>query len=178
MNKIREWPVKNQSLLINACKAILPHFDPVEVLIVGEGPLKSQLMQEVKTLGFSEKIHFAGGQSNLPEIFNALDIFVLPSLREGMPNTLLEAMACGIPVIATSVGGVPEVIENNENGILISSENEAHLILSLKKLIQNQEKRRTFGIEGRRRVVTYFGLKKMVLEYQMLYESLLEKISL
>ncbi len=169
-------PVKNQALLINACKAILPHFDQVEVLIVGEGPLQSKLLQEVKTLGLSEKIHFAGVQPNIPEILNALDIFVLPSRSEGMPNAVLEAMACGIPVIATAVGGTSEVIEDGKNGILIASEDEPHLIQALTELIQNHEKRLAFGLEGRRRVLSQFSLKNMVSEYQMLYESLLQKV--
>ncbi|NOY84208.1 MAG: glycosyltransferase [Nitrospirae bacterium] len=169
-------PVKNQLLLINACKTILHNFENVEVMIVGEGPLKAQLKQEVKTLGFSEKIHFAGGQTNIPEILNALDVFVLPSLSEGMPNAVLEAMACGIPVIATSVGGVPEVIEDGKNGMLISSGDEEALILSLGEVIQDQEKRLSFGIEAQRRAKTYFSLKNMVSEYQMFYESLLQKV--
>ncbi len=171
-------PVKNQLLLVNACKAILPHFDQVEVLIVGEGPLESQLKNEVKTLGLSEKIHFAGGQPNIPEILNALDIFVLPSLSEGMPNVVLEAMACGIPTIATAVGGTPEVIEDGKNGILIASEDEPHLIRVLKELIQNQNQRQTIGIEGRKRMLYHFSLKKMVSEYELLYNALLQKESL
>ena len=166
-------PVKNQSLLVNACNAILPHFNHVEVLIVGEGPLESQLIQEAKALGLSEKIHFAGVQPHIPEILNALDIFVLPSRSEGMPNAVLEAMACGIPVIATAVGGTPEVIEDGKNGILVASEDEPHLIQALKELIQNHEKRLAFGREGRIRVLSKFSLKKMVSEYQVLYESLL-----
>jgi len=171
-------PVKNQSLLVHACKPILPRFDQIEVLIVGEGPLKSQLIQEVKTLGLSEKIHFAGGRPNIPEILNALDIFVLPSRSEGMPNAVLEAMACGVPAIATSVGGTAEIIEDGKNGILIASEDELHLTRALTELIQNHEKRHTIGIEGRGRVLSHFSLKKMVSEYQVLYESLIQKVSL
>lgn len=165
--------VKNHSLLISACKTISSNFDQVEVLIVGEGPLESHLIQEVKTLGLSEKIHFAGGQPNIPEILSTLDIFVLPSLSEGMPNAVLEAMACGIPVIATSVGGVPEVIEDGKNGILITSKDKESLIQALTKLIQDREKRYRLGVEGRRRVLSHFSLKKMVSEYQTLYESLM-----
>ena len=170
-------PVKNQSLLFNACKVILHHFDQVEVLIVGEGPLESKLKQEVQTLGLSGKIHFAGVQPNIPEILNALDVFVLPSRSEGMPNAVLEAMACGIPVIATAVGGTPEVVEDGKSGILIASEDEPHLVQVLKELIQNHEKRLAIGIEGRRRILSHFSLKKMVSEYQALYESLLQKVS-
>ncbi len=168
--------VKNQSLLINACSMILDHFEHVEVLIVGEGPLEPKLIQEVQTLGLSEKIHFAGAQPNIPEILNALDVFVLPSLSEGMPNVVLEAMACGLPVIATAVGGTPEVVEDGKSGILIASEDELHLVQALREMIQNHEKRLAFGIEGRRRVLSRFSLKKMVLEYQELYESLLQKV--
>ncbi len=165
--------VKNQSLLIKACKAVLSQFDQVEVLIVGAGPLVSQLKLEVKTLGLSEKIRFVGVQPDIPEILNALDIFVLPSRSEGMPNAVLEAMACGVPVISTSVGGVPEVIESEKNGILIASEDEQHLVQVLKELVQNHKKRFSLGIEGRKRVESYFSLKKMVAEYEILYEALL-----
>ncbi len=171
-------PVKNHSLLVNACKAILPHFDDVEVLIVGEGPLESQLKQEVKTFGFSGKIHFAGIQPNIPEVLNALDIFVLTSLSEGMPNVVLEAMACGIPVLATSVGGVPEIIENGQNGILVASEDKSNLIQAITELLNDQDKRCAIGMEGRKKVLSEFSLKKMVSEYQVLYESLLGRVSL
>jgi sugar transferase (PEP-CTERM/EpsH1 system associated) len=167
--------VKNQMMLIRVCKTILPHFDQVEVLIVGEGSLKTELIQEVSTLGFAEKIHFSGIKTNIPEIMNTLDIFVLPSLSEGMPNTVLEAMSCGVPVIATSVGGVPEVIEDEETGILIESQDEDALAMALKELIENQEKRLHLGIEGRKRVLSKFSLERMVSEYQLLYESLLQK---
>ena len=171
-------PVKNQSLLIKACKTILPYFDHVEVLIVGEGPLESQLIQEANTLGLSGKIHFAGVQPNIPDVLNALDIFVLPSRSEGMPNAVLEAMACGIPTIATSVGGSPEIIEDGISGMLIASEDEGHLTRALTELIQDDEKRRMIGSEGRKRVLSHFNLKKMVLKYQELYEALLQKVNL
>lgn len=165
-------PVKNQSLLIKACQSILPQFEEVEVLIVGEGPLALQLKQEVQALGLTEKIHFSGAQPNIPEILNAVDLFVLPSRSEGMPNAVLEAMSCGVPVIATAVGGVPEVIEHGENGILIASEDEPQLVAALTNLIQNPETRRMLGMKGRQRVLSHFSLKAMVSEYQDLYESL------
>ncbi|MEC4678698.1 MAG: glycosyltransferase [Nitrospirota bacterium] len=170
--------VKNQMLLINACKTILPRFDQVEVLIVGEGPLKAQLIQAVSRLGFSKEIHFVGAQTNIPEIMNALDIFVLPSLSEGMPNAVLEAMACGIANIATEVGGVPEVIENNKNGIMIASEDQNALVQSLSHLIEDQNHRKTLGAEGRKKMLSHFNLKKMVLAYEELYRSLLQKAHL
>lgn len=168
-------PVKNQMLLINACKTILPRFEQVEILIVGEGSLRSQLMQKVHTLGFSKKIHFLGTQNNIPEILNGLDIFVLPSLNEGMPNAVLEAMACGIPVIASAVGGVPEVINDNENGITIPPENEDQLTTKLITLIENQEKRRVFGTQARKTVQERFSLVQMVSKYETLYQSLADR---
>jgi len=166
-------PVKNHLLLINACKTILPYFDQVEVLIVGEGPLETQLRQEVETLGFSKKIHFAGGQSNIPEILNALDIFVLSSLREGMPNAVLEAMACGVPVVATAVGGVPEIIDSPQVGIVINSLDEVALASALRALLENEDKRIEIGLRGRERVVKHFSLKKMINQYHLLYDNIL-----
>lgn len=164
--------VKNQILLINACKTILSGFSHVEVLIVGEGPLKNQLTQKVSTLGFSKRIHFLGTRTNIPEILNALDIFVLPSLSEGMPNAVLEAMACGVPVIATAVGGVPEIIEKPEDGIVINSQDERALIDALTYLLENKEDRLEMGMRGRLRVLKHFSLKKMVGVYETLYQNM------
>ncbi len=168
-------PVKNQMLLINACKVVFSRFEHVEVLIVGEGPLKTQLMQTVASLGFSERIHFAGSQSNIPEILNALDIFVLPSLSEGMPNAVLEAMACGLPVIATAVGGVPEVIDNPRDGIVIDSQDEEALVSALTHLLENKDSRAEMGTQGRLRMLKHFSLKKMVRTYETLYQDMLDE---
>jgi glycosyltransferase involved in cell wall biosynthesis len=167
--------VKNQSLLVNACKTILPSFDQVEVLIVGEGPLESQLIQEVKTLGFSEKIHFAGAQPNIPAILNALDIFVLPSQAEGISNTILEAMATGLPVIATEVGGNTELIKAGETGLLVPPSNPELLAKAILALVINKQKRLELGKNAHQSILDNFTIQVMVNNYTAVYDSVLVK---
>jgi len=167
--------VKNQVLLVKACEAIFPRFKHVEALVVGEGPLKGELLQEATDKGLSERLHFVGSRTNVHEILNALDIFVLPSLSEGMPNAVLEAMACGLPVLASAVGGTPELIEDGKSGVLFPSNDLNAFVQSLEKLIQDRQTRQAFGLEGRRRVLAHFSLKEKVLAYQRLYESVLRK---
>ena len=167
--------VKNQALLLTACKKNLPHAPNMQIVLAGDGPLKKDLVAKAQALGLDKNVHFVGARNDIPEVLNAFDIFVLPSLREGMPNAVLEAMSCGVPVIATSVGGVPEVIEDNKSGILVPSQDEEALEAALADLIREVGKRRRLGTAGRRRVLAHFSLEKMVQEYHALYQSLVPR---
>jgi glycosyltransferase involved in cell wall biosynthesis len=117
-------------------------------------------------------VQFLGTRTDIPELLNALDIFVLPSLSEGLPISVLEAMACGLPVVATQVGGLPEVIEDGKTGILVPSQGEQQLTLALEVLLQHEMQRKVLGEQGRKRVLEHFSVQKMTNEYQELYESL------
>jgi len=165
--------VKNQALLLSAADQVLKITPNVHLVFVGEGPLKVGLMAEADKLRIRGQVHFLGARTDIPELLNAFDIFVLPSLMEGMPISVLEAMSCGIPVVASAVGGLPEVIEDGKSGLLFPSKDPTALAAVLSGLIADKEKRLALGQEGRRRVLSSFSVEKMVGKYHALYRSLL-----
>jgi glycosyltransferase involved in cell wall biosynthesis len=134
-------PGKNQELLIEAIARLrrLPEFHDVGAVIVGEGPSRARLEARIAALGLQEWVQLAGQRPNreIPEWLAAMDIFCLASLREGWPNVLFEALACGKPVVATSVGGVPEVLISDAYGLLVRSHDAdalaAQLVAALRK---------------------------------------------
>lgn len=167
-------PVKNQVLMLRACRKLCQNYENVRVIIAGTGPLQDELSHYTKELGIQHKVQFLGARTDIPDVLNAMDVFVLPSLSEGMPNAVLEAMACGLPVVATRVGGLPEVVEDGETGILTPSQDEAFLESALFNLLHDDTKRQMLGEKGRKRVLEHFSLDKMVEEYQNLYHALVE----
>jgi glycosyltransferase involved in cell wall biosynthesis len=165
-------PVKNHALLLRVSQEVCRRYQHVRFVLIGHGPLRQQLASYAQELGIQRRVQFLGARSDIPEILNALDIFVLPSLSEGLPISVLEAMACGLPVVATQVGGLPEVIEDGKTGLLVPSQDEKQLAFALEVLIQHEIQRKMLGEQGRKRVLEHFSLQKMTTEYQELYESL------
>jgi glycosyltransferase involved in cell wall biosynthesis len=135
--------------------------------------LHEQLSRTAEELGIHKQVRLLGARSEIPALLNALDIFVLPSLSEGLPMSLLEAMACGLPVVATQVGGMPEVIVHGHTGLLVPSQDVQQLTAALETLVQQPAMRMTLGQQGRQRVVEHFSQQRMVHDYQLLYESLM-----
>jgi sugar transferase (PEP-CTERM/EpsH1 system associated) len=166
-------PVKNQTLLLQAAQQVCAKYRHVRVVIIGEGPLREQLMRTAEELGIQKQVRLLGARAEIPDLLNALDIFVLPSLSEGLPMSVLEAMACGLPVVATGVGGIPEVVVDGETGLLVPSQDVWQLVGALETLVQQATTRIRFGQQGRQRAVEHFSLQRMVHEYQTLYESLM-----
>jgi glycosyltransferase involved in cell wall biosynthesis len=113
-------PVKGVTFLLKAAPAILAEYPDTLFLIVGDGSEKNNLIQESRDLGITDNVFFTGVRHDIPQLLKLLDIYVLPSISEGLPMGLLEAMAAGCPVVASSVGGVPGVLGKNENGLLIT----------------------------------------------------------
>ena len=167
-------PVKNHALLLRACRQLCLDQDDVRLIIAGTGPLKEQLSELAGLLGIQHKVRLLGARTDIPEVLNAMDLFVLPSLSEGMPNAVLEAMACGLPVVATQVGGVSEVVEHGVTGLLVPSEDEAALTSRLEELFLSETTRQMLGKNARERALACFSLDKMVREYEQLYVSLVK----
>lgn len=124
--------------------------------VVGDGPLLEPLRKRVTTAGLEGRVHFSGNvvHDRVPEWLQASDLFVLPSHNEGLPNVVLEAMACGLPVLATRVGGIPEAVEDERTGILVPARDTEALTRAMADLIGDGERRRRMGDEGLSRVVT------------------------
>ena len=125
--------VKGHTYLVDAMRIVLKKRNDVILVIVGSGSLKERLQKKAKELGLNGKILFVGGKrhNEIPTWMNASDLFVLPSLSEGFPTVIPEAMACGKPVVGTKVGGVPEIITNQEVGLLVNPKDPEKLALAI-----------------------------------------------
>lgn len=114
--------VKNHKMLIDAFSNYIKKVPDSELLLIGDGPLMEEIKYKVQKLNLTDKIHFLGQKSDVFSYLNLADAFIFPSIYEGMPMTLIEAMGTGLPIIATNVGGIPSMIKNNYNGILVKCE--------------------------------------------------------
>jgi glycosyltransferase involved in cell wall biosynthesis len=146
------------------------------LLIIGDGPCRENLENLTKDLGLKQNVRFLGMRSDVPELLKLMDIFVLSSIFEGVSNTILEAMATGLPVIATNVGGNPDLIEDSETGILVPKEDVSTLATVLERYILDHTIMKRHGTAGRKRAICEFGLNRMVAQYEDMYTSLTTRI--
>ena len=168
---------KGVKYLLESASLLLQSRNDVSFLVVGEGRLKEKLKILCADLKIEENVVFAGERGDIPEILSLTDIFVLPSLREGLPLTILEAMACGKPVIATNVGGIPEVVKDGVSGILISPKDPEALHSAINELLGDREKLKKMGHNGKRVYSESFDSKTMIGKIEDLYDSLMcEKV--
>lgn len=123
----RLTPVKGTEYLIRAVAEIIKRREEVRFLVVGDGPLRIELEALVRSMGLEKEVIFLGWRDDTVDIINALDLFVLPSLHEGMPTVLIEAMTLGIPIVASAIGGIPELIRDGWNGLLVDARNPSAL---------------------------------------------------
>ncbi|MFH1787846.1 MAG: glycosyltransferase [Candidatus Altiarchaeota archaeon] len=144
-------------------------------LIAGEGPLKEKLEELAKAKGLGKSVTFLGLRRDIPELLKASDVFILPSLWEGFPNVVLEAMAAGLPVIATDTSGTPEAVVQGETGLLVSPANANALSDALKSMISNPERMREMGRKGRARAERFFSLDEMIRKNEDFYLKVLHR---
>ncbi len=163
-------PQKGHEYLIHASKNVIKEVPQSLFLFVGRGEKKEQLMQKINENKMSEYFRLAGYQEHLPEIFALIDIFVLPSISEGFPFVILEAMAANKPVIATNVGGVPEIITNNINGILVEPMDPDALARAMIMLAKDTKKRNHIAEMGCKKIRENFSLEKMILATKEIYK--------
>ncbi|SJM92832.1 TIGR03088 family PEP-CTERM/XrtA system glycosyltransferase [Crenothrix polyspora] len=167
--------VKDQATLIRAFADLLnqsPEWvNRVYLAIVGAGPLFDELSKLVDTLGISKNVWLPGKTDNVADILKAFDIFVLPSLSEGISNTILEAMATGLPVLATAVGGNVELVKPGYNGQLFSAGDSSALRDLIAAYVTDDVLRKQHGMAARQVALTQFSLNAMVSAYQKVYEQ-------
>jgi sugar transferase (PEP-CTERM/EpsH1 system associated) len=165
--------IKDHLTLLRAAEQVAGGEIPIHVLIGGTGQELASLREFVaSSQGLAGRVSFLGAIDNTPEILNAMDVFVLPSLNEGMSNTLLEAMASGLPVVATRVGGNPELVEESSSGWLFQPGDIRELASRLEQLCRDSSLRRELGNGARARAVSQFSLEGMVARYRELYLGL------
>lgn len=169
--------VKDQKTLLNAFAALLvaqPQLKGrVGLMVVGDGPLFQDLKAQVETLGLQDDVWLPGDRKDIPELLQAMDIFVLPSLGEGISNTVLEAMATGLPVIATAVGGNPELVTESETGYLFPVGDEQALTAHLEHLLADSAARQRMGHTARDTVSQRFSWDSTVAGYLAVYDEIL-----
>jgi len=163
-------PHKDPLNLIRAAKYVVEKYRNVEFLICGEGELKEKCKDEIKRLNLGNNFHLLGYCSNNIEILNALDIFVLPSKEEGLGSVLIEAMALGLPIVATDAGGIPEIIKNRINGIIVPKENPSELGKALIELIENKDLRENLSQKAKD-ISKYYSSEIMAKKTIDIYEK-------
>jgi sugar transferase (PEP-CTERM/EpsH1 system associated) len=164
-------PVKNQALLIDAARLLHERGVEATVMIAGDGPLRQELEAQAAAAGVGDRVRLLGHRSDPEVVLSALDVYVLTSTSEGLPNTVLEAMATGLPVVVTQVGGADELVQHNVTGFLVPSAAPDALARTLATLLGDEGLRRTTGAAARIRAETEFGLSGMIRRYQALYTA-------
>ena len=175
----RVQDVKDHATLMDAFLLLreqLPQLrERLRLAIVGDGPLLQALRDKAAAAGIAGAVWLPGGRNDVPDVLRSYDIFALSSIAEGTPGAALEAMACGLPVVGTRVGGIPEVIDNGVTGQLVPPSNAAALAAALKHYVEAPALARRHGLAGRERVLRKYSMPAMVAAYQDMYDSLCER---
>lgn len=167
----RLQPEKDQTTLVRAFAHALQQRPRLRLVLAGDGPLRTAVEAEVNALGLHDKVWLAGMRSDVPAVLQGLHVFVLPSRAEGISNTILEAMASGLPVVATAVGGNPELVVEGQTGLLVPPADPQAMADALVAMT-SEGRHVAMGVAGRERVVQQFSLQAMVRSYQALYDEL------
>jgi len=161
-------PLKDHLSAIRAF-GLLKETPGIKLLIVGEGPESNNIKAEINNLDLQASVSMLGLRDDIPDLLNAADACLLTSRSEGIPLTLAEAMATQLPVVATKVGGVPEIVNDGETGFLCEAGDTKSLAASITELYNSPEQRAAFGQAGRRRIIEHFNADEMHKQYQSKY---------
>jgi glycosyltransferase involved in cell wall biosynthesis len=164
-------PIKGLEWLLKAASRVLAEFPQACFVIIGDGPMLGELRQLTSELGIGARVVFLGAREDVPECLAALDLFVLPSLNEGMGRVLLEAMAVGCPVVATRVGGIPDIVADGTTGLLVSPRDDRALAEAILTLLRDRSRRAAYGEAARRHVDGRFDVETMVRNIERLYDE-------
>ncbi len=167
---------KNYTLFLDMARIVLEDFESrsLKFVIIGDGELRDELERYSQQLGIADNVIFAGERDDVFPMLQAMDVFVLTSLYEGLSNAIMEAMLAGLPVVATDVGGNSELIADGENGFLCSSNDASSLAERVTALLNNERVAVEMGELGRKRVTEEFKAERMVRETEEVYTGLLK----
>ncbi len=166
---------KGQAYLLDAAARLKTHLPRAVILLAGYGPLETALKDQARRLGIADRVRFLGYRPDVPLLLSAMDVFVLPSLWEGMSNAILEAMAAELPVVATSVDGNVEQVAEGETGFLVPPADAASLAEAMLRLARDATRAQEMGRRARARVEREFSLDRMTQSYVALYRRLLHE---
>jgi len=166
---------KGLKYLIDAAPAIVREFPSVKFVIVGDGRLRETLESMVQDMKLTNHFRFLGYRKDVHALLSIFDVYALPSLWEGLPLVILEAMFCRKAIVASRVGGVPEILGENERGLLVEPGNSEELAREIVKLLKDEEMRKAIGRKSFDHVKENFTVEKMVQNYDRLYRTLVER---
>ncbi len=173
----RMEPIKDQVTLVKAFAHLLeirPQLrDRLRLVLVGSGSLRNECIRLIRESGNEKSAWIPGERADIPEILQSLDVFVLPSISEGLSNTILEAMASRLPVVATDVGGTPELIESGKTGLLVPSKDPQAMAEAIAKYVDDPELRRRHADAARLHVENHFAMDVMVKNYLAICDRVL-----
>jgi len=163
---------KGHQDLLTAWKTVSSEYNSTELVIVGGGPEREAIEDRVSELGISSSVHLLGTRRDVPMILAALDIFVFPSHFEGLPGALIEAMASGLPIVATNVDGNAELIEHDTSGLLVPAKEPIQLAEGLVTLLSDNNRCEKYGNVARKRAISNYSNEKVVTKFEQLYRQL------
>jgi glycosyltransferase involved in cell wall biosynthesis len=164
---------KGQIFLIRAIAKLKGTYPDIKLIIVGGGELENELKEECKRLGITDIVFFLGTQKNIKNFLSILDIFILPSLQEGLSISLIEAMSMGKSVIATNIGGIPEVVSDKVDGLLVEPKNIDMIVEAVKFILNNAEQRDKMRENARIKVEKKFSIENYIYQLDNIYMQLL-----
>lgn len=166
---------KGHCFLLEAARIILGEYPDARFMIIGDGPLRGQLEQQAKLLAINTAVILAGYQRDVAGFLGASDLFVLPSLREGTPNALLEAMALAKPVVVSRVGGMPEIVQDGETGFLVPPQDPDSVAKAVLTLLRDPNRAAAMGERARQVVEQDFNVQRLAREIAAVYHQVLAK---
>lgn len=169
-------PEKDHHTLLAACKLLSMRQYNFRLVIIGDGPLRSELERTVLDMELTEQVVFAGMCYDVATHLKQIDIYVLSSTTEGISLTLLESMASGLPIVATNVGGTPEVVVDNVTGFIVPAQKPDLMADKLSQLIDDKRLRESMGAMGRKRIEEQFDIRHTVRRYEELYHDVLKSV--
>jgi len=165
-------PEKGFAVLIEAARKVIGAVQSVGFILFGNGPLRDALLQQINAAGLQNSIILAGFRHDLDRLLPFLDLLAVPSFTEGLPNVVLEAFAAGVPVVATAVGGTPEIVDDDVSGYLVPPGDPNSLAKRITQLLDSKGQARTMGERGRQRVLRDFTFETQTAAYRQLFDSI------
>jgi glycosyltransferase involved in cell wall biosynthesis len=167
--------VKGHAWLIEAAHIVCRSVPSAKFVLIGDGAERPKLEQQVRQAGLEESFLFLGHRPDVPELLACCDLSVLPSEAEAMPNSVLESMAAGLPVVAARVGGTPEIIVDGVDGLLVPTQDPQALAQAMLRILQDADFARRLSRAGQVKMQTHFGFDRLIAQLEQLYSnSLLE----
>ena len=164
---------KDPITMIEAFYIVIKRFPNAHLTLVGDGELRDEILIKIDQLQLNGRVHLTGNKNDPWKIYHSLDLFIMSSIYEGLGRSITEALSCGVPVVCTSVEGVPEIVRDNETGILVPPKDPSALATGIIKSLNDMDNARKMAEEGRKFVNENFDVKKMVDDIDTLYDTLL-----